>query len=999
MGTNPIPNKDFPEGLKKFRENYKNKYGRYPDGHNMYILESYDREGNKTAEAYGLNVLTNTGMTRNFGSDVNSGNIITSITKLFIGSGTTDPTPTDTTLETPITTTAATTSKNDNGVSQYGYLARFPMTYDSDTDTLSQAIHVYTGYFDYNLSGVTEDKEIHELGLGDSITNLWTHAKVYDVNVDGVSTPIKKKINERLIIKVLVSASYKVGTTISDLYDKGVYLTFEPSIFLRAMLDSNYATRYFSSVQRIYGVSRTPNDTAGTHGVEYDRFLTNRCSISGNVATSTPSFGSDLIQKNGSYISKIVIGNIFYPSGSFHYYYELYPNQNLLIIEGRKCGVKLPSPEELVFGNLYTENHKSSRIIPSCVNDRDRFILDTDATEVATSNVDSTEPHSWQYLPVSQMNIKSCMMYNHSTKQWDISETAENNPDYDYDAAQWFYYLNPYMSTPDGNKSVRIFTNRMTEFPITSLNVSGVKIYATDKYWDPASWVEIDDTLHVAEALQRKRYYIDSSDTKDLRPTYDCTKHGIITTNQPKEITVPDTQKYGIKSLVNDTLGYFTTFSSIVFPDGDEPIIYGLKCFGDDTNYSSLRWNTKDGSRILMLSNTTNLWNNEKLRVYTITDSSSEPTFHDVTLNFTGTTNQSTNMRTFTRNGFYCSQNKTEKSCVILDIVGDADGVPTQYELTNIQHCYAMDFTDNCVYLKDDSDGLVFEIYDMRNKTVVKSFTIETGFTFTGIVGWNNIVYVRTKKTDGTYVTHVYDADNDQMSRVSDVDFPNMDVVYDSNIGWIIGTSTNGSTKIVYGHYPICAEDCMVLYQNASVQNYAFRKDDYKVTPYVFMKSQPDTPKPVFTANSVNYSNMYFYLDNMYNDSDGKHVYLYGNGWLPVFGYSYPSCEPRVIDIGRVIDTGQPDPEFLFNRQTPNPAIGGDYSSYLTIAVYKNYLIYQKNLKESSNKYEMYPIENFVPHKLTIETDTIQSYNNPKRLRNNRTHTFRITNDLSKWAY
>lgn len=983
MEMNSIPNKDFPDGLKKFRENYKNKYGRYPDGHNMYILQSYDREGNKTAEAYGLNVLTNAGMTYNFGS----GNyqIINGATKLFIGSGETDPAPADTTLESPITTTAATISKQ-------GYLSRYPMTYDADTDTISQAIHVYTGYFDYNISGVTEDKEIHELGFGDSITNLWAHAKVYDVNVDGVSTPIKKKLNERLIIQVLLSASYKVGTTISDLYDKGVYLTFEPSVFL-AELCSAY--KYFSSAQRIYGVSSTKGEYSTNSGCEYDTFMANKCLISDNVATRTLSFGSYLIQKNGSYISKIVIGDNFDPPGTYHYYYELYPYQRLLLIEGRKCGVKLPSPEELVFENLYTKDHKSSSIIPSCVNDRKQFELDTDAAEVTVGG-DSREPHSWQYLPVSQMNIKSCMMYNHSTKQWDISETVENNSDYDYDAAQWYYYLYPWMNTQDGNKVVRIFTNRMTEFPIASLNVSGAKIYATDKYWDSASWVEIDDPLHVAEALQKKRYYIDSSNTKDLRPTYDCTKHGIITTNQPKEITVPDTQKYGIKSLVNETLGYFTTFSSIVFPDGDDPIIYGLKCFDDNTNYSSLRWNTKDGSRILMLSNATSLWNDEKLRVYTITDSSSEPTFHDVTLNFTGETNQSTNMRTFTRNGFYCSQNKAEKSCVILDIVGDVDGVPTQYELTNIQHCYAMDFTDNCVYLKDDSDGLVFEIYDMRNKTVVKSFTIDASFTFTGIIGWNNVVYVRTKKTDGTYVIHVYDADNDQMSRVSDVDFPNMDVVYNSTIGTIIG-SQSSYVETVYGHYPICAEDCMVLYQNASVQQYGFRYSDYTVTPYVFMKSQPDTPIPVFTKNSVNPS-LYFYLDNMYNESDGKHVYLYGNGWLTSSEGDGISCEPRVIDIGRVIDTAQPDPEFLYNRQNFNPAVWKD-QSYLTIVVYKNYLIYQKNLKESSNKYEMYPIENFIPHKLTIETDTIQSYNNPKRVRNNRSHIFRITNDLSKWTY
>lgn len=986
---------EFPIGLKIFRENYKRRYGIDPGAHNMYVLESFDLDGNKTGEAYGINVMTNAGMTYCFDSSASSYGYLNQ-QKVYIGSGTTDPAPADTAIETPITTTAATRIENSN--------TRYPMEYDSSTDTITQSVYVYSGYFDYNISGITEDKEIHELGIGTSSTNLFTHAKVYDITAEGTTTPIMKKVNEKLVIKVFLSASYKVGTTISDLYDNGVYLVFEPSVFLE---QTSYTNPLWTTYQRSYKGGQIEN-TESDLNIWPNNFLYHSSTVADNVASKNISAGDLLISENGAYLSKIVTLNNGVKSGTStaHSYYKPNDNNRLLIIENRKGGVKLPDAEELTLDNVYTKATTDSSIYSPGMIYCDGSTVSQSMNITLTTGMGGLGVFS--YIPVTQMDIKSCNMYNHDTKAWDISETVQNNASYDYDAEVWEYYGDLWMETPLGAKNVEVYVNMQTEYPITSISasVSGAVVYAADKYWDTSTWTLIDNILQIPEALQNKRYYISilGSSHITLRPNYNCTKHAIVPTIQSKDFSITGSVA-GCKTLTNDALGYVVTYNSIVFPDGDTPVEYTLTGHGGSTYLSYLRWNTKDGSRILMLSYDSTKWTNEMLRVYTVTDSAKTPTFNDVTLTFTGSTDQSTNLRTFTSNGFYCSQNKSGKTCVILDVVGGDDGVPTQYELTNVQHCYAMDFTDNCVYLADDSDGLKFDIYDMRNKTVLTSFTIDSGYTFMGIVGWNNIVYVRTKASDGSYVTFSYVYETDMLGRVVDVDIPNMNVLYNANIRYALSN-----------YYPLTSPDCMAIYQT----NFTYSSNDINNQPrvldrhepiYVFSKSDPDNPTKVLSIDNGDYGRLIgnsgevysCFFTGIYQSEDNKHVYLYGSGtyrgnW---FG-DWNMTEPRVVDVGYVMDTKKPEPLYPCGRgkkyfsSSTNYRIGYNLPG---VGIYKGQVLCQRFSDYSLSKnFSLLPIENFVPHKLVIETTTIQSYNNPKRIRNTRNHIYRVTNDLTKWT-
>ena len=52
---------DFPDNLKRFYKNMKDSTGCNVKSHNMYLLQTTDRDGNITGEAYGINLMTNNG--------------------------------------------------------------------------------------------------------------------------------------------------------------------------------------------------------------------------------------------------------------------------------------------------------------------------------------------------------------------------------------------------------------------------------------------------------------------------------------------------------------------------------------------------------------------------------------------------------------------------------------------------------------------------------------------------------------------------------------------------------------------------------------------------------------------------------------------------------------------------------------------------------------------------------------------------------------------------
>ena len=131
--------------------------------------------------------------------------------------------------------------------------------------------------------------------------------------------------------------------------------------------------------------------------------------------------------------------------------------------------------------------------------------------------------------------------------------------------------------------------------------------------------------------------------------------------------------------------------------------------------------------------------------------------------------------------------------------------------------------------------------------------------------------------------------------------------------------------------------------------------------------------------------------------------YLYGSGtYRGNWWGNWNMTEPRIVDIGYVMDAKKPEPLYPCGRGKKYFSLSTNYRigyNLPGVGIYKGQVLCQRFSDYSLSKnFSLLPIENFVPHKLVIETTTIQSYNNPKRIRNTRNHIYRVTNDLTKWT-
>ena len=107
------------------------KENKTPAVSNLYVAQTVDCDGNITSESYGFNVMTNYGMNQFFAGNNNFPQ------NLYIGNGSGAIHVTDQTLNSPITSVAATIQ--DGSVS-YNY----PLYYDSITGTVTTVMKYMT---------------------------------------------------------------------------------------------------------------------------------------------------------------------------------------------------------------------------------------------------------------------------------------------------------------------------------------------------------------------------------------------------------------------------------------------------------------------------------------------------------------------------------------------------------------------------------------------------------------------------------------------------------------------------------------------------------------------------------------------------------------------------------------------------------------------------------------------------------------------------------------
>lgn len=980
---------DIPSSLKTFCDNYKKKYGKEASLHNLYLLQTTDMNGNITGEAYGINLMTNLGF-QNF---TNNKSLDLLNCKMYIGSGDVEPTLTDTTLTSAITSVGSTRVSGMTFGS--GEIIQYPSSYDSTTGIYSKKWKVYIGYFDYNITDITEDQNIREVGFGSSVTNIYTHALVYDINADNITTPIVKKINERLTITMFWSMMFK-PQFIKDLYDKNIFMVtnYTPFIYhlmnYRSFRESEYLLTFAMLKKNDDYIDRNTNGNAS----RYYMFNGGTTSTN-NIATYQVSPDiSAFMQNKRQYVSKLV--TLISEDSPSNTSYECGRKCYMFIINNIKSGFKLSTPETLEMETAYT--HKCDQ--PGFLHFGSYYkSRGTKPDEDGPGGGEQYYNYYGRYpylLPCTQFDMKSCQIYNHLTKDWEDEEFT-NNPNFDYDASLYFE-VTEWMETPIGNRNARIYINTQTEYPITYFEQTGMIMYATDEYWDKDTWVLIPDTSNVPEALQKKRYYI-RLDTNDNLPLehYECTKHAIIPKTQTRDMKITD----GIAQyvfLANEEKGFFITKSQIIYPgtSDENDIKYNIKSFNDTGTNNRYRYLTNNGDKLLMGSSTSSNFYKDQMRIYTIIDSSTEPTYVDVSLEFTtASTGDNAMYRTFSTNGFYCSQQISNQECVILDLYGDESGTPTQTKLTNVQNCTAIAYSDYCVYQTDDTTTLTFDIYDMKNNNVVKSFSLpEMGYTFAGIVGWKKYVYVRVKHAE-LFSTYFYNIEDERLEHLS---FMNIEGMY-----WWRDPNGSYNKQSYYSDrisMPLFNDECMIVGNNYTFdgfgkQNGVLRSSGYDLN--LFTNDYPSDPIQVLTSYVGNKtlvggtSDRRIFYTGIYSTNGGKHLVMMG------YDINFTIETPFIIDLGKVIDTRKQVDFLPIYRYTE---LQKDVYSYLYgIGVFKNqvYIDVEQN-KNEQKVAKLYPIEYWLPHKISGETYTIQTWNNPKRVSFPRTHKFSVTNDLSKWT-
>lgn len=491
--------------------------------HNVYLLQTEDREGNITGQAFALNVTTNNYFRYFYENTQASGrpsNFEAYITRLFIGDGSGTPSPSNPSLFHAITGTVMTNTSNDQTRIESG-----TVYYNADTGLLSSTAWVLTGYFDYVISGITDTVHISEIGMtsqSNSYNYLMTHAMVYDS--EGQPATIDKHVNEKLTITAYIRIFHKPGYIENKLWDEqGIMFAWNPwamCAFGWTGTAYNWNAHYNGSINGVvngyFSSPRWYNNNSSYYYNQTDqecraysigsgRNIFNSVSSgttsfdsTNMIITDTESFGGNnaLLENTGLYLD---MAYFQWQNQSYIYdnpYFRYASNGGALL------PIHLPEPEE----------------------------IDTDwAYAYSATNPTLTGNFGHPYnnrrdirglLPITNYQVSALKSYNGITHDWDIDETVINASNtYNLSMMQLYPVVGIYMNCPyyennqvkTGRQFVRIYFNLYSSYPIASITttyISASNIWCTDTYWDTTSWERIADPTNVPASQGAKKYII-----------------------------------------------------------------------------------------------------------------------------------------------------------------------------------------------------------------------------------------------------------------------------------------------------------------------------------------------------------------------------------------------------------------------------------------------------------------------------------------------------------
>lgn len=822
---------------------------------NMYVLRTVDENNNTTNECYGMNMFTDNGMSKFF--------IDKSAfpTKLYVGNGATSFTYTSKTLvnkiayvEDPATVT--------NSSKSYEYPMYYdPALGDDENGIITCVMKHMTCQFPSNITNVTDPIVITEYGIGDSIDSLWTHSWVY--NLKGEKTTITKNINEKLVIDVYLCFSYYEYLITSGWAQNRYTIITTMERFMSRMLEDYIYTYKRNNIAAKRDYNQRTNSKFENNAITFTTPLKEFTMYAGPDATA--GYFDGFVQWSSGFMT-------------------LEPQS-------------LDTPENIELGG-YTS------LVPT------RYTGFTDKFGDA------------YYTPITQLEATSVAMYNYKgtgDDRWNNYDDffSDKNHSFCETPMQTVFATPIYYSNNNTVVKMYVYQNINTDDDIIGIDSTISTVYATNKYWDVSSWVNIKDFNNIPDEVKNARYWITSSNTVSINPIrkskgfYLCMKgtndHGYVSYSE-------FAQKYGARSQCDNFEYNWYMHDNVVYKVTDTSrVSYTI---GDS---GALATESMTYGKWLITFNSMNNFYAVNMGLDAVTPETVTPTFTTAVNLLSGC------YRTKTDTGFICIQSLSGNESVILDLRNDAI---SQKVLQSKMSC-AIYNTKQIAYISTDDTPKVC-IYDMTvDSDISMKFDIPSTITnVTMMIAHTNYIWI----TDGTssYVMNINTGETTTCSTA---------LPFKSNINRMKITAVDDAL-FVYD------------YGDTNISNAYYIRLDQITDP---MNASKFNPNVSYAGQRIDFNLRYIQK----SDDAATLVLLIDRGYQASSSKSAGSLN-IVVDFGR----------FLVDNVVVKQQ---EYSDELSCYVlYGEYFIYKTTMR--------CPIMNWMPHKIIGTTKTITAMKNIKHV-------------------
>lgn len=896
---------------------------------NIYVARTIDRDGNVTSETYGMNQLTEYGLIQYF--NVNDSGAETGSAfpyYLYIGDGVEHSISliNDNVTGGGHKLSSYVTQEHDDDASRDRTVDyRYPMYYypipgDANNDGIVTCVCKFqTSMFPENIANISQEFNITEYGIGTGPEKLWTHSWVYDKT--GRYASITKKPNERLQVIIFFCLSYKTS-----------------------MITSDYANNRYSvitTLERFLG-SNNNNHMKDTSCGTMRRY--NEDGSADGYATRTISWSSSVVSAHSqTKYTNIAPFNLMRISGAENGYIDGFYSYSpgFRIVEPQVLSEQNAEEFDIILRDTY------HNFCPTSTSMSLRFGENSDVTS-----------------PFTQADIEYVCLYDKYRGDYENSVDFSNDKNHWYCEAPMQKDFNTPIYYTDINDTIAemyVYQNIHTEDPIEYFNNTNIQsIYATDAYWDRASWTQITNPTaasKIPEALKTKRYYITSTDQNSLLPVRRSGLFTLIPDNATRETL--NFSRYeridevgcGTNTCENYDNGYYVKMAHVYIPSLLQTFQIGPP--GDKLNasigysYAYQHFCYRKNIVTLPLQDGSN-----DVAYVTNLDDLSQP--YSVLNSLTGE-NGFTSMgaragnrlyTTESSTGLLCMQKTDADECVVMDLTNKIIGSNNQFYKKRFDSKMA------CAIYNTENDDRHFAYVDAQNPStiVVYDFATETSITTLNLPNGATDTTMMWALND-----HIWATNGSSWCQHWDLttNDPNPNGESCNSMTLVTSRSNAYLTKIT------AVKDVILIYNanNVSSSNAFFTRTD-------------QTQSTIFNLNDFTYTADNYLTTSRYSlkyIEKGKTLALVVNYASSYDNHNGWGSYRRLIDFGQYLTmppgADGPVPNVVNSHLRASSSSDTIYPSWIT---YGEHVIYGK---------EKIPISLLMPHRLVGRTRTHSTVN------------------------